>query len=131
VNGKRNRPGKTALKSVRLAAKTAFPQNYFHCCKPVLEGPGAIFPFIYKGFVAVGRVFLEPAFCTSGLNMSFFRHVMMRPSSGMINDKCKMINERQSKLVKASQTKMAGLTQWRRLLPRMARMARMGKKAEG
>ena len=44
----------------------------------------------------------------------------------MINDKCKMINERQSKLVKASQTKMVGLTQWRRFLPRMARMARMG-----
>jgi hypothetical protein len=65
-------------KSGRLAAKTAFPPNYFHGCKSVLQGPRAIFPFIYKGFVAVGRGFSGPAFCTSGLNTRFQRHVMMR-----------------------------------------------------
>jgi hypothetical protein len=64
-------------KAGRLAAKTAFSPNYFHCCKPVLSGPRAIFPCLYKGFVAVGRGFSEPAFCTSGLNMCFQRHVMM------------------------------------------------------
>jgi hypothetical protein len=119
-------------KSGRLAGKTAFSPNYFHRCKPILSVPRAIFPFIYRGFVAVGRGFWEPAFCTSGLNTRFQRHVMMLPSPGMINDKYsprrtwqEMINERQSKPVKASQTKMAGLTQWRRFLLRMVRMGVM------
>jgi hypothetical protein len=66
-----------ALKSARLAGKTAFAPNYFHCCKSVLQGPKAIFPFIYKGFVEVARGVFGPAFCTSGLNMRFQRHVMM------------------------------------------------------
>jgi hypothetical protein len=87
--------GKNDPKIRPFGSKNRLSPKLFSLLQIGFAGAGIHFPLYLQGFFAVGRGVSEPAFCTSGLNMRFQRHVMMRPSTGMINDKCKMINERQ------------------------------------
>ena len=62
-----------------LAAKPAFPANYFHFCKSAFLGAKPLLPSLYKALFTVGNPLFRPAFCTHGGKAFFQIHALIVP----------------------------------------------------
>jgi hypothetical protein len=62
-----------------LAAKPAFPPNYFQSCKSAFLGGKPLLPSVYKAFIGVNNPVFGHAFCTHGAQSFFQIHALIVP----------------------------------------------------
>ena len=70
---------KNGIKVRPFGSKNRLSTKLFSLLQIGFAGAGNHFPLYLQGFCCGRRAFLGPAFCTSGLNTRFQRHVMMPP----------------------------------------------------